>query len=336
MDEKKPQETSQKSPQQAGKKQLPESQPGELLEEEELLIKEQEVQPAEKESTPPVAEKESTPPVAEKESGLPENVVPKPMAATQELPSLEARLGPSYPFQLKISLGKEQLQELVFDKDTISIGRDASCDVIIDNLAASRVHAKIERIGRFYVLRDAGSKTGTFVHGTKIEEYHLNSGDEIFLAKHTLVFQRLSSLRWHGTAIKEDAGRPPRPTTKSMPRQQDQLMQTMAVDFKDKAKKQGSAPAQLNLIGVNRRLPVTKTVTFFGKANQCDLPVNGFLIGERQAALIQEDRGFTLYHLGLWKPPRVNNQMVNTAVLKDGDVVDIGDLHFIFQSPQQG
>ena len=248
------------------------------------------------------------------------------VAAIKDMP-MEERIGTPSPFQLAITLGKETLRSLVFDKDLVTIGRDAKCDVLIDNLGASRVHAQIERIGKFYLLRDLSSKTGTFVHGRKIEEHCLNLGDEIFLAKHTLVFQKLSSARWHRDELVQNAR--PMMTPKGIPRQQ--MMQTMAVDFRDMAKKQGPAPAQLNMLGMNRRLPITKTALFFGKSSHCDFSVTGFLIGDRHVALIQEEKGFMLYHLGLFKPPRVNNKLVESALLENGDMIQIGELKFILQ-----
>lgn len=240
--------------------------------------------------------------------------------------SLAELLGPSFPFQLSVSVGNETLDELAFDQDLVRIGRDTTCEVPIDNLGASRVHAQIERLGRFIVLRDLGSKTGTFIRGKKVEEYCLNSGDEIFLAKHTITFTRLTSTRWHN---KDESGKAVRKESR------EQLMQTMAVDFRNMAQKQAPAPAHLHFVELNRRFPMSKNVIFFGKSPQCDYAVNGFMISEKHAILVNEKKGFVLHHLGFWKPPKVNDKPINMATLKDGDKVLIGDLRFIFRAGEE-
>jgi pSer/pThr/pTyr-binding forkhead associated (FHA) protein len=287
------------------------------------------------EEKPEVAKKnrdstQPTPPTAEGSTEAGQDISPDEAAAANKEMSLEERVGSTSPFQLSISLSGEVLQSPVFDKDFVSIGRDLKCDVIVDNLGASRVHAQIERIGRFCLLRDMGSKTGTFVHGKKVEEYCLNPGDEVFLAKHSIVFQKLSSMRWHVDEMADKSGRPP---TKGMQRQQ--MMQTMAVDFRDMAKKQGPAPAYLHLSGSNRRLPITKNAIFFGKSQRCDISITGFLIGERHVVLVQEEKGFMLYHLGMFKPPRINNKLVEVALLESGDLLQIGDIQCIFHVSEE-
>ena len=77
-----------------------------------------------------------------------------------EVSKIIEKLGNPLPFQLIVNFNRESLDELVFDQDLVKIGRGANCDVVIDNLGASRVHAEIERIGKFYLLRDMDSQNG--------------------------------------------------------------------------------------------------------------------------------------------------------------------------------
>lgn len=48
---------------------------------------------------------------------------------------------------------------------TFSIGRDAACDLAIDDLTVSRVHARLERTPDGWALIDLGSTNGTRVNG---------------------------------------------------------------------------------------------------------------------------------------------------------------------------
>ena len=262
----------------------------------------------------------------------PEEITPD--EADSEAVLLE-KIGEAVPFQLVITLGEKELDTVVLDQDLATIGRDGDCDVVIDNLGASRLHAQIERVGRFYLLRDINSKTGTFIRGKKIEEYSLNYGDEIFLAKHTLQFQKAQIRGRFSQALREKAAaqQGQAPGTRSIPRQQ--LMRTMAVDFRNLAQKQSGAPAYIMIMGMNRRYPITENVVFFGKSQECDFLTPGFMIGERHVLLAHERKGFYLYHLGFLRPPRVNDKPVMKTLLEDGDLVQIGETKFIFQLEEE-
>lgn len=69
------------------------------------------------------------------------------------------------------------------------IGRDPECDFRLDNTAVSRHHARIERHGEKYVIRDLGSENGTCVNGMPISVWPIRSGDTARIAKFDLVFE---------------------------------------------------------------------------------------------------------------------------------------------------
>ena len=60
------------------------------------------------------------------------------------------------------------------------VGRDADCDVVINDASVSRRHAKIVVAGRKAVVRDLESKNGTRVGGNRIDrETMLESGEVV-------------------------------------------------------------------------------------------------------------------------------------------------------------
>src|SRR5690349_20232342 len=72
--------------------------------------------------------------------------------------------------------------DLMLDRESMTIGRSVSCDIVIPLSIVSRLHARIELEHDRYVLSDAGSANGTFVSGVRIERGHqLGTGDEIWL-----------------------------------------------------------------------------------------------------------------------------------------------------------
>lgn len=69
--------------------------------------------------------------------------------------------------------------EYVLEAAICTIGRSPQCQIIVDQHTISRVHARIERNGPRYILRDAESINGTFVNGQRIREPHLLKDDDV-------------------------------------------------------------------------------------------------------------------------------------------------------------
>lgn len=62
----------------------------------------------------------------------------------------------------------------------MSIGRSRECDVFLEDLAVSRLHATIrERSDGSYEIVDNRSATGTFVNGRAVTRYVLKTGDVV-------------------------------------------------------------------------------------------------------------------------------------------------------------
>jgi pSer/pThr/pTyr-binding forkhead associated (FHA) protein len=73
---------------------------------------------------------------------------------------------------------------------TCTIGRKSSNDIVIDNLAVSGNHARIESVSTTFVIRDLDSTNGTFVNKKKVSLYNLRHGDVLLIGKHELIFDR--------------------------------------------------------------------------------------------------------------------------------------------------
>jgi pSer/pThr/pTyr-binding forkhead associated (FHA) protein len=68
-------------------------------------------------------------------------------------------------------------------RGSITIGRAASNNVVVDSQLISKMHVRIERTGVELVITDLHSHNGTYVDGKKIDEPRvLNGGDEFLLA----------------------------------------------------------------------------------------------------------------------------------------------------------
>ena len=87
--------------------------------------------------------------------------------------------------ELRVMSGGRAGHREVFDKAVITLGRDPRSDLPLDpnqDLDASTRHAAVVRSGDGFVLRDLGSRNGTFVNGHRISADHeLKAGDRVRL-----------------------------------------------------------------------------------------------------------------------------------------------------------
>ncbi len=80
--------------------------------------------------------------------------------------------------------------------DVTLIGRDPSCDIVLDDSAVSRQHAKVrvvegEEKQKTFVLHDLATENGTFVNDGEVVKHELSDGDRILIGQTKLVFKQI-------------------------------------------------------------------------------------------------------------------------------------------------
>jgi ABC-type multidrug transport system ATPase subunit/pSer/pThr/pTyr-binding forkhead associated (FHA) protein len=78
------------------------------------------------------------------------------------LPAAPAGLTPTAP------AGRSPSTVMQLTGRTLRIGRDASNDIVADDLSVSRRHAELRKAGDYYEIVDLGSFNGTFVNGQQV------------------------------------------------------------------------------------------------------------------------------------------------------------------------
>ena len=73
--------------------------------------------------------------------------------------------------------GELEGERWVLDKKHMTIGRSVDCDIVLPKRQVSRYHARIERDDGGYLLRDLGSKNGTYVNAKRINNARLKAED---------------------------------------------------------------------------------------------------------------------------------------------------------------
>ena len=90
--------------------------------------------------------------------------------------------------KLILSLEGSMIREVPLDKERTMIGRKASNEIQIENLAVSGEHACIVTILNDSFLEDLGSTNGTLVNGNPIKKHILQNNDVIEIGKYKLKY----------------------------------------------------------------------------------------------------------------------------------------------------
>lgn len=88
-------------------------------------------------------------------------------------------VGAQARFRYLDDTGKEHWISVVPPR--ISIGRSSTNDLVLGQMNISRAHAEVVVENEEFVLRDLGSKHGTYLNGNRIEQASLNEGDRVQL-----------------------------------------------------------------------------------------------------------------------------------------------------------
>lgn len=85
---------------------------------------------------------------------------------------------------LLVQEGNSPKTQWPLHKESMIVGREEDCDIQVDERQISRQHAEILLTHQGYVIRDMGSKNGTFVNGEAVsgEPKALRNGDQIGVA----------------------------------------------------------------------------------------------------------------------------------------------------------
>ena len=90
--------------------------------------------------------------------------------------------------KLILSMDGTRIQDYPLSKERVTIGRKASNDIVIDNLAISGEHAAIITILHDSFLEDLESTNGLVVNGVPTKKHFLQNNDVIEIGRHALKY----------------------------------------------------------------------------------------------------------------------------------------------------
>ena len=219
--------------------------------------------------------------------------------------------------KLVLSAGGSVVFQCFVDKGRLSVGRDPTNQIVIDDPSVSREHAAIVAVGNDHILEDLASANGTFVNGKRRSRRILQHGDVVAFGAFNLRYLN--------------------PKTAA----EVELDRTMLIE--------GIAEAQAGLPADGEALPVPRTratrIKFpNGRVHMVTGPRAGTTIeldrvvarfgkpGHRSAVLVRRPHGYFLAHVEGRRAARVNGQPAGREArrVNDGDVIEVADEKFQF------
>lgn len=126
-------------------------------------------------------------------------------------------------FRLIVRRGPTPNQVFDLTRDVITLGRDISNDLVVNDAEVSRTHLRLTRGIDGYTIADLGSTNGTFINGQRLlGSRPLNNGDQIGLGETvTLGYERVRAGSSPAAPTAEVGYAPQQPASPYAPPQQD-------------------------------------------------------------------------------------------------------------------
>ena len=219
--------------------------------------------------------------------------------------------------KLILSMDGLVLKEIVLNKERMTIGRRASNDVQIDNLAISGEHAAVVTILEDSFLEDLNSTNGTLVNGQPIRKHFLKDGDLIEMGKYKLkyVVEQPSAIETeeYGKTVFQPEGEAVTAAAATTPPAAEPVVSATSVMATQPMTLPAAALQILNGANAGRELALTKTLTTLGRP------------GVQVAAITRRPHGYFIAHVEGAQFPMVNGQALDAQAraLRDHDIIEL-------------
>ena len=184
-----------------------------------------------------------------------------------------------------------------------SVGRSKACDIVFTNSTVSRSHAVVAlRKDGFYVF-DTESKSGIYLNGEKIsKKARLSDGDVIAFGTAIMKF-------YIGSEADRDMSHK-----------------------KDKARR----ISKLVNIADNAEFDMDGDFITIGRLEGSNIEISAPYVSRKQAVITRDGGKWYIEDFGSVAKTTVNGEPIyRRALLKDGDVIKIGDFAFLYEETEQ-
>jgi len=201
-----------------------------------------------------------------------------------------------------------------FDLDSLLLGRDSGCHVVLPLSAVSRTHARITRESGVCYIEDCGSSFGTQVNNEPLpqgEKRRLYNGDIIAIAQFDLSFATTVQMNTGTHAWRVDLSRP---------------SQRLSIRLTEN-------PYLRIMNGPNEgtRIELEEGHEYIvGRTAEAQILLNTDLVSRKHAKLRRDLGGTHVEDLGSRNGIRLNRKAIAAATLSDGDELEIGGIKMLY------
>lgn len=219
---------------------------------------------------------------------------------------------------------KEETREI--DQDAMLIGRLKTCGIHLDSKSVSRKHAEIVRINQNYFLMDLESGNGTFLNNRKLkpnEKNVLHPGDTLRIEEFEVQIFFTAKTESEPLDENTDSGIIEIKMIKKV---------LAAIDPENCPSLEG-----LNSPVEGHRVTITEDMEeiIIGRDRECAFCIPAEVVSRKHAALKKKWGGWTLADLKSKNLTLINDKVVDEQVIKDGDIITIGNIKVMFRNPQE-
>ena len=220
------------------------------------------------------------------------------------------------------------IKEFQLAGNGMTIGREPSNDIVVENLLVSSYHARIDPAGNDYILTDLQSKNGTVVNGERVTSSKLKNGDQILIGKHQLVFSLDPAEMEDEHKLSEEAmfievaqGRAE--PSASEPEPEAELLANTAI--------RAERFAVLSFLsGGSEEYEITKKLIKLGKGDEADIHIGGLFAPKVAATISRRATGYHLSPVGRTKVKVNDIQVEGSYRLKEFDTIGVGPVRLQF------
>nr|WP_233277964.1 sigma 54-dependent Fis family transcriptional regulator [Myxococcus stipitatus] len=90
---------------------------------------------------------------------------------------------PIHEWTVEVVSGPDKGKKVTTQDGLVRVGSDPASDLVLTDTTVSRRHLEVERTPRGLLLRDTGSRNGTFLDGRQVLQAYLGRGDKVELGK---------------------------------------------------------------------------------------------------------------------------------------------------------
>ena len=208
------------------------------------------------------------------------------------------------------------------DRDRFVVGRDPSCEIVIDvgAVMVSRKHAEISRSGNAWLLKDNQSFNGTLVNENRISSITpLYDKDQIRLGHGGPVL----TFTFKGVGVKDAPIAPdsiPKQGSSSQSKPQEDFSGTMVFNMPASGSADVTTERQLLYqIGFDE-----KSELIVGRSESSDIILDGLQISNRHARIRGQGSVVTIEDLNSTNGVYLNGELISRSRIENGDSVQIG------------